>query len=173
MDELQLIRPEIWNVPTLKSREIIEHNLEIGSLKALPMRSPSKQKKKSLWSKVKSVMTCTTSDRYTINEEIMPERNEIDELKRLNELRLLTLSYEAEMAELKEEISKLTNERAKLKAQRSSGRVAPSSPTHSLESMGRVSSSSGFSEMSTLELRPMSLASTMQRLEDAKILYIC
>ena len=172
MEDLQLIKPEIWNVPTLKSREIIEHNLEIRSLKGSPMKSPPKSKKKSLWSKVKSVMTCTTYDRYIVNEDIMPEKNETDELKRLNELRLLTLSYEAEMAELKEEISQLTKERAKLKAQRSC-KVPPSSPTHSIESMGRVSSSSGFSEMSTLELRPMSLASTMQRLEDAKILYIC
>ena len=176
MDELQrLSKEEVWNVPTLKSREILETGLKIETPRA-PPATPKKVKKKSLWKKVRSVMTCSTTEEYIVTQEL-PTRSESDELKRLNELRLLTLSYEAEMAELKEEISKLTTERAKLKSQRQSSaklprRKIPASPSHSLQSMGRVSSSSGFSEMSTIEKMP-SLASTLQRLEDAKILYIC
>ena len=176
MDELQrLSKEEVWNVPTLKSRQILETGLKIDTLRA-PLLTPKKVKKKSLWKKVRSVMTCSTTEEYTVAPEL-PVRSESDELKRLNELRLLTLSYEAEMAELKEEISKLTTEKAKLKLQRQSSaklprRKIPPSPSHSLQSMGRVSSSSGFSEMSTIEKMP-SLASTLQRLEDAKILYIC
>ena len=166
------MKSEIWNVPTLRSREIIEHGLDLNSLKTPLVRSPTKQKKKSIWSKVKSVMTCTTTQQYTVTVTTAAESE--SELTRLNELRLLTLSYEAEMTELKDEICRLTKERTKLRVQRRKMKEAPPpSPTHSIAQ----SSSSGFSEMSTPPslslLRPMSLASTMQRLEDAKILYIC
>ena len=168
------MKNEVWNVPTLKSREIIENGLDLNSLKTPLVCTPTKQKKKSLWAKVKSVMTCTTTQQYTVTPPVKSIESE-QELTRLNELRLLTLSYEAEMTELKDEISRLTKERTKLRAQKRKMKEAPPSPTHSIAQ----SSSSGFSEMSTppslpsLSLRPMSLASTMQRLEDAKILYIC
>lgn len=225
---------QIWNIPTLKSRRILEKDLlpKPAQKSNCPSPRPTpKSKSKSLFKN--AIFGCFTGkeeiEEITIEEASLKTEDssaaEEVQRQRLNELRLLTLSYEAEMEDLQDEIRRLEKEKSKLQAKKfnksykdytmkiktsrqssksslttpikksrehpkKSDQVKPtesslspiSSPSRSIggKSIGRISSSSGFSELSDFEsnagfLSPpgASLASVIQKNEELKILYIC
>ena len=218
---------QIWNIPTLKSRRILEKDLLPKPAQESNCPSPRptpKSKSKSLFKN--AIFGCFTGkeeiEEITIEDKKTEDSSAAEEVQRqrLNELRLLTLSYEAEMEDLQDEIRRLEKEKSKLQAKkfnksykdytmkiktsrqssksslttpikkprehpRKSDQVKPTesslSPISSpSKSIGRISSSSGFSELSDFEsnagfLSPpgASLASVIQKNEELKILYIC
>ena len=206
---------QLFNVPTLKSRKIIENSIPLPNIgtNSTPKKSrkntvnPLETKKVPKKSWLRNFKMCFTveNESQIDAEEVLIENEEMEkfekerksemlneenaQMKRLNDLRLLTLSYEAEMEELQEEIKKLEKERSHLrkksgrKNHKSTGK-SPSkssiklnnSPTKSLaNSEGRTSTSSGiFSELSFgNKTENNSLASVIAQSEDVKILYIC
>ena len=223
---------QIWNIPTLKSRRILEKDLLPKPVqKSCPSPRPTpKSKSKSLFKN--AIFGCFTGKEEieeTIEDASLKTEDssaaEEVQRQRLNELRLLTLSYEAEMEDLQDEIRRLEKEKSKLQAKKfnksykdytmkiktsrqsskaslttpikksrehpkksdqvksTESSLSPiSSPSRSIggKSIGRISSSSGFSELSDFEsnagfLSPpgASLASVIQKNEELKILYIC
>ena len=227
---------QIWNIPTLKSRRILEKDLLPKPAKSCstPKQTPKSKSSKSLFKN--AIFGCFTGQEEieeTIEDASLKTEHasaaEEVQRQRLNELRLLTLSYEAEMEDLQDEIRRLEKEKSKLQAKRfnksykdytmkiktsrqsskaslttpikksrehpgithndqvklnpTESSLSPvSSPSRSIggKSIGRISSSSGFSELSDFEsnagfLSPpgASLASVIQKNEELKILYIC
>ena len=223
---------QIWNIPTLKSRRILEKDLLPKPVqKSCPSPRPTpKSKSKSLFKN--AIFGCFTGkeeieetiEDVSLKSEDSSAAEEVQR-QRLNELRLLTLSYEAEMEDLQDEIRRLEKDKSKLQAKKfnksykdytmkiktsrqsskaslttpikksrehpkksdqvksTESSLSPiSSPSRSIggKSIGRISSSSGFSELSDFEsnagfLSPpgASLASVIQKNEELKILYIC
>ena len=225
---------QIWNIPTLKSRKILEKDLlpKPATNTSAPKPTPKSKSSKSLFKN--AIFGCFTGQNREIEEITIEDAREDSsaaeetQRQRLNELRLLTLSYEAEMEDLQDEIRRLEKEKSKLQAKKfnrsykdytmkiktsrqssktslstpkksrdhprkcQTDEVKPdstesclspiSSPSRSIggKSIGRISSSSGFSELSDFEsnvgfLSPpgASLASVIQKNEELKILYIC
>ena len=227
----------IWNIPTLKSRRILEKDLLPKPAKSCPTPKPTPKSKSSKSLFKNALFGCFTGkeeiEEITIEDQSLktedPSAAEEVQRQRLNELRLLTLSYEAEMEDLQDEIKRLEKEKSKLQAKKfnksykdytmkiktsrqsskaslttpikkfrehprksqndqikldsTESSLSPvSSPSRSIggKSIGRISSSSGFSELSDFEsnagfLSPpgTSLASVIQKNEELKILYIC
>ena len=226
---------QIWNIPTLKSRKILEKDLlpKPATNTSAPKPTPKSKYSKSIFKN--AIFGCFTGQNREIEEITIEDAREDassaaeeTQRQRLNELRLLTLSYEAEMEDLQDEIRRLEKEKSKLQAKkfnrsykdytmkiktsRQSSKTSLSTPKKSRDnsrkcqndeikpdstesslspisspsrsiggkSIGRISSSSGFSELSDFEsnvgfLSPpgASLASVIQKNEELKILYIC
>lgn len=220
---------QIWNIPTLKSRKILEKDLLPKPVCSKSNPKPTPKKSKSIFKN--AIFGCFTGHEREVEMTIEDcsaredsSAAEETQRQRLNELRLLTLSYEAEMEDLQDEIRRLEKEKSKLQAKKfnksykdytmkiktsrqssktslatprksrdhkcnndqvkvdpTESSLSPiSSPSRSIGGKSRISSSSGFSELSDFEsnagfLSPpgASLASVIQKNEELKILYIC
>ena len=105
-----------WEIRTLRSREILSPGKLSVHKPSHPKLAPKKSTK-SVFRKIAKILFCATD---ITEEAVVQQKPEIlekpvSQLKNeLNDLKLVQLSYQAEMANLREEIEKLNEEKRKL-----------------------------------------------------------
>ena len=113
-DDFESIGNE-WEIKTLRSRNILAANCQ--KVVANRKKTRVSRKKNSVLRKIVKFLTCSTA----LGEmEIHPETEDQDDSRllkqKLNDLMLVSLSYEAELANLQEEIERLRDEKKHLLA---------------------------------------------------------
>ena len=161
-----------WEIRTLKSREILSPgNFQVT--KKRPTLKPKKSRK-SIFDKLQKIIFCASE----LPEEPVPEdaldipEKPISQLKaELNDLKLVQLSYQAEMANLREEIEKLNEEKRKLEEKQKSCKKIQKKR---IKKLYKTQSSSGCSSMKS-SIRS-DLESSFQWIPihaESEVLFVC
>jgi len=143
-----------WEIRTLRSRDVLVSNiLNHVTLSKKISKCPKERKKPKFLKNVLKFLTCSSGIEPEVVPYVVPEIVEKNQRLKteLNDLKLVSLSYQAEMINLREEIENLQKEKLQLIQKRKTSKSLKSSRI-SKRKLSKTQSSSGCSSMKSRDL---------------------
>ena len=162
-----------WNIRTLRSRDVLVENAMEKATGVSRKLLPKSRNKIRFVQKIVNFLTC--SNGIEREPAAAPSSTVLEKNRRLrselNDLQLVSLSYKAEMNNLREEIENLQKEKLKLEKRR---QTAPRTMLcNKKQFLHKTQSSSGCSSMKSREKSESSLEWVNPIDPDTDILFIC